>query len=73
MVEWRKQENGNTCPMCRVVLTEPTKKQTLSHELMVRTQFIAHISVDAEEFLENLTNVMTVEELELILTVLGSR
>jgi hypothetical protein len=69
MKEWKKQSNGNTCPMCRVVLTTPVKK-VLNGDLMLRASIIAQSSVNQDEFMANLMDVMTAPEIELILNMI---
>jgi hypothetical protein len=68
MKEWKKQSNGNTCPMCRVVLAEPSK--TYDENLMLRVSVIAQSSANQVDFMANLIDVMTAEELELILNMI---
>jgi hypothetical protein len=66
MKEWKKQLNGNTCPMCRVVLASPVKKMP-SDELLIRVGAIAQASANQDEFMTTVANVMTGRELEMIL------
>jgi hypothetical protein len=67
--EWKKQSNGNTCPMCRVVLSESVKKNQ-NTDLMLRASIIAQSSANQVEFMANLIEAMTVTELEIILDMI---
>jgi len=71
MKEWKRQMNGNTCPMCRVVLVTPVKKVP-SEDLVIRVGAIAQASANQDEFMTNIVNVMTNVELEIILDMVRS-
>lgn len=64
--EWKKQLTGNTCPVCRVVIVEPTKK-TPNANLMWRVSQIAHRTANQAEFIEQIGAIMTTNELEMVL------
>ena len=67
MEEWEKQSNGNTCPMCRFVLSTPPQKKVPNEDLVIRVRAIAEASENRDEFMANVANLTTAEELELIL------
>ena len=71
MKEWKKQLNGNTCPMCRVVLKKPEIKVP-NDDLMRRIRDIAHSSSNQDEFISNIVNLVSPTELDMILDIVRS-
>jgi hypothetical protein len=64
--EWKKQVTGNTCPVCRVVIT-PQSKKSPDANLLWRVSQIARETANTEEFLIRIEEIMTTNELEMVL------
>ena len=69
MIEWKKQANGHTCPMCRVVLCKPAMP---SENLLARITQIAHSSMDVETFMANIIASVEASELEMVINVINT-
>jgi hypothetical protein len=71
MNECKKQANGHTCPMCRVVLPTANKFKP-SPDLLMRITQIAHDSVDVETFMANIIASVEASELETVIGVMNT-
>ena len=65
--EWKKQDNGHTCPMCRFTIS---KKPKSTVSLINRITEIARSSTDAETFMASLIISFTDNDLDMVLAII---
>ena len=64
--EWKKQDNGDTCPMCRHEISK-NKRNAIEERVVT----IARYSADPEEFMANLILELSARELRVVSQLLG--
>jgi hypothetical protein len=67
MNQWKEQENGHTCPMCRVVIRSRPEPSVV---LIDRLTEFAQASEDADMFIQNILTHISPTELDRVLEII---